>query len=110
MALRDRVSTFTPWWWLQLPVVLVVLGASYRLLALPLGWLGGYWLPRRFGLLDQPFHRWLWDATKGTVVGALITLLAAGLLASAERISLPGALMAGFTGVIVGDGDRKSVV
>lgn len=32
-----------------------------------------------------------------------ITLLTAGLLASAHRISLPGALIAGFGGVLVGD-------
>lgn len=32
-----------------------------------------------------------------------ITLLAAGLLASAERISFSGALIAGFTGVLIGD-------
>jgi membrane protein DedA with SNARE-associated domain len=32
-----------------------------------------------------------------------ITLLTAGLLASAERISLPGAMIAGFAGVLIGD-------
>lgn len=76
-AIRDRVSAFTPQWWLELPLVLAVVGAGYRLLALPLDWLGGYWLPRRFGLLHQPFHSWLWDAAKATLIGSLLTLLAA---------------------------------
>ena len=76
-ALRDRVATFTLCWAVQLPLVLVALGAGYRLVALPLGWLGGYWLPRRFGLLHQPFHRWLGDAAKAALIGMLLTLLGA---------------------------------
>ncbi len=79
-ALRDRLSTLTAWWWLQLPLALVVLGAGYRLLTLPLTWLSGFWLPRRFGLLHQPFHRWLWDAAKGVLIGGLLTLLGAEIV------------------------------
>jgi len=77
VALRDRLSALTPRWWVQLLLALVILGAGYRLLALPLHWLGGFWLPRRFGLLDQPFHRWLWDAAKATLIGAMLGLLGA---------------------------------
>ena len=43
-------------WWLELALVLLVLAGGYRLLTLPLHWLGGFWLPRRFGLLHQPFR------------------------------------------------------
>src|SRR2546422_5978741 len=77
VALRDRLPALTPRWWVQLLLALVILGAGYRLLALPLHWLGGYWLPRRFGLLHQPFHRWLWDAAKAALIGTLLTLLGA---------------------------------
>ncbi|PYO34017.1 MAG: hypothetical protein DMD86_09430, partial [Candidatus Rokuibacteriota bacterium] len=77
VALRDRLSALTPRWWVQLLLALVILGAGYRLMALPLHWLGGFWLPRRFGLLHQPFHRWLWDVTKATVIGGLLGLLGA---------------------------------
>jgi STE24 endopeptidase len=77
ITLRDRLATVTSAWWLQLPLALVVLGGSYRLLALPLTWLSGFWLPRRFGLLHQPFHRWLWDAGKATLVGGALALLGA---------------------------------
>ena len=77
VALRDRLSAFTPRWWVQLLLALVILGAGYRLLALPLHWLRGFWLPRRFGLLHQPFHRWLWDVAKATVIGGVLGLLGA---------------------------------
>ncbi len=80
ISLRDRLSALTPWWWLQLPLALVLLGAGYRLLALPLHWLGGFWLPRRFGLLHQAFHRWLWDAAKASLIGGLLGLLAAEVM------------------------------
>jgi Zn-dependent protease with chaperone function len=80
VALRDRLSALTPHWWVQLALALVILGAGYRLLALPLHWAGGFWLPRRYGLLHQPFHRWLWDVVKGTVIGALLGLLGAEIL------------------------------
>src|SRR5438093_13600702 len=77
VALRDRLSALTPRWWVQLLLALVILGAGYRLVALPLHWLGGFWLPRRFGLLHQPFHRWLWDVAKATVIGGVLGLLGA---------------------------------
>src|SRR2546427_6506528 len=77
VALRDRLSALPPRWWVQLLLALVILGAGYRLLALPLHWLGGFWLPRRFGLLHQPFHRWLWDVAKATVIGGVLGLLGA---------------------------------
>src|SRR5437762_11518370 len=77
VALRDRLSALTPRWWLQLLLALVILGAGYRLVALPLHWLRGFWLPRRFGLLHQPFHRWLWDVAKATVIGGVLGLLGA---------------------------------
>ncbi len=80
VALRDRLSVVTPRWWLQLPLALIILGGGYRLLALPLHWTGEFWLPRRFGLLHQPFHRWLWDVVKGTAIGALLGLLGAEIL------------------------------
>src|SRR5512145_338718 len=38
---------------LQLAIALAVLATGWRLLTLPLAWIGSYWLPRRFGLLHQ---------------------------------------------------------
>ncbi len=76
-ALVDRLAAWTSWWWIQLAVVLLVLAAGYRLLALPLAWLRGFWLPRRYGLLHQPFGRWLWDGVKAALLGGALGLLAA---------------------------------
>ena len=74
--LAEYVARWTTTWWLELGVVLLILAGGYRLLTLPLHWLGGYWLPRRFGLLHQPFRRWLWDAAKAALIGAGLGLLA----------------------------------
>jgi STE24 endopeptidase len=80
VALRDRLSAITPAWWLQLPLALIALGAGYQLLALPLHWLRGFWLPRRFGLLHEPFHRWLWDVVKAGMIGGLLGVLGAEVM------------------------------
>jgi STE24 endopeptidase len=79
-ALRDVASAFTTRWWIQLALALTAMATGYRLLALPLTWLGGFWLPRRYGLLHQPLHRWLWDATKATVISGLLGLVGAELV------------------------------
>jgi STE24 endopeptidase len=76
-ALRDRLASFTDLWWLQLTIALVVLAGVYRLISLPLTWLSGFWLPRRFGLLHQPFLRWLWDGFKAALIGGALALLGA---------------------------------
>ena len=70
------VARWTTTWWLELAVVVIVLAGAYRLLTLPLQWLGGYWLPRRYGLLHQSLRRWLWDAAKAALIGAALGLLA----------------------------------
>ena len=56
----------------------MVLAGGYRLLTLPLQWLGGFWLPRRYGLLHQSLGRWLWDAAKAALIGAALGLVAVG--------------------------------
>ncbi|HET8578799.1 MAG TPA: hypothetical protein VFO18_17005, partial [Methylomirabilota bacterium] len=75
VALRDRLDALTSLWWLQLAIALVGLGGTYRLISLPLTWLSGFWLPRRFGLLHQPFLRWLWDGVKAALLGGALALL-----------------------------------
>jgi len=79
VALRDRIQVSTDHWWLAVPLALAVLGAGHSLLTLPLGWTGGFWLPRRFGLLHEPLHQWLLDRGKGAVIGGALAI--AGALA-----------------------------
>ena len=81
------LARWTLAWWLELGVALLVLAGAYRLLTLPLHWLGGYWLPRRFGLLHQPLGWWLWDATKGALIGGILGLLAAETVYALLRVT-----------------------
>ncbi len=74
--LAERVAAWTPRWWLALAVVALVLSGGHRLLSLPLAWLSGFWLPRRYGLLHQSLGRWLWDAAKAALIGAPLGLAA----------------------------------
>ena len=68
VALRDALGAFTPHWWLQVPLALLVLGIGHRLVTLPLSWVSGFLLPRRFGLLHQPFRLWLADVAKAGAI------------------------------------------
>ena len=96
LRLRDALAGLTSIWWLELPLALLIIGGGYRLLTLPLAWLQGFWLPRRFGLLHQPFRQWAWDALKAHLIGGLLGVLAAevvyGLLRATPWWWLWGAL------------------
>ena len=72
------VSVVSDAWWVQVAVVAVVLGAGQMLVALPLRLVRGFWLPRRFGLLHQPFLGWLADGAKAAALGGALGL--AGVL------------------------------
>lgn len=70
--LRDLLAAWTPHWWLAVPVAVLVLGAGHQLLSLPLGWLGGFRLPKLYGLSRETFGQWLRDRAKGgLIVGGL---------------------------------------
>ena len=72
------VSVVSDAWWVQVAVVAVVLGAGQMLVGLPLRLVRGYWLPRRVGLLHQPFLGWLADGAKAAALGGALGL--AGVL------------------------------
>jgi STE24 endopeptidase len=85
--LTEWLGRWTSRWWLQLALALLVLAAGHRLLTLPLAWLGGFWLPRRYGLLQQPFGRWLLDAAKAGLLGGVLGLLAAVIVYGLMRLT-----------------------
>jgi len=85
--LADFLARWTAAWWIELAIATLALAGGYRLLTLPLAWLGGYWLPRRFGLLHQPFTRWLWDAAKATLLGGVLGLLAVEVVYGLIRLT-----------------------
>jgi STE24 endopeptidase len=59
-------------WWLQIAGVAATVGLGHTVLTAPLAWVRGYWLPRRFGLLHQPFAAWLADRGKALALSALL--------------------------------------
>ncbi len=61
---------------IELAVLAVALGVSTA----PLTFVSGYWLARRFGLLHQPFERWLLDRLKAAAIGGALVLLAFEIL------------------------------
>src|SRR5512132_2622500 len=67
-ALADRVAQATPVPALQVAMVAGVLGAVYAVLAFPVAWTQGYWLPRRYGLLHQSLAGWLGDRAKAAAI------------------------------------------
>jgi len=97
IALRDALVALTPHWWLHVPLALLVLGIGHRLASLPLSWASGFLLPRRFGLLHQPFRLWLADVAKAgaiaTLLGIVATLVVYALLRATAWWWLWGALL-----------------
>lgn len=73
-ALAEAVAARTSSWWAGVALVAGVLAAGQALLALPLRWLRGFWLPRRFGLLHQPLGAWLADRAKAAALGSALGL------------------------------------
>jgi STE24 endopeptidase len=67
-------------WWAQVATAAAVLGAAHRVLVAPLAWVRGWWLPRRYGLLHQPFPAWLGDRAKAAALSALLGLAGVELI------------------------------
>jgi STE24 endopeptidase len=61
-------------WWAHVALVAGVLGAAHRVLVAPLTWARAWWLPRRYGLLHQPFSKWLLDQAKAMALSAILAL------------------------------------
>lgn len=84
--LRDQVEGWTPHWWLAVLLALLLIVLGQQILTLPLSLIGGFWLPRRYGLHHQSFVRWTVDRVKAGVIGAMLgggaTLIVYALLRS----------------------------
>ena len=73
-ALADAIAPMTGRWWSRLALVAAAIGLGQALVAFPLRWARGFWLPRRFGLLHQPLGAWLADRAKAAALGAALGL------------------------------------
>src|SRR5262245_65156960 len=67
-ALARAAASVTPARWGQVALVALAVGVGQGALGLPLRLLGGYWLPRRFGLLHQSLTGWLGDQLKAALI------------------------------------------
>jgi STE24 endopeptidase len=78
VVLAEVGATLSDRWWVPVLVVAVALGMAHAVIGFPLGWVRGFWLPRRFGLLHQPIGAWLADRAKAAAIGGVLGL--AGVL------------------------------
>jgi STE24 endopeptidase len=84
-AIANAAGEITTAWPLQIALVAAIIGLGHALLTAPLSWLGGFWLPRRFGLLHQSLGAWLADRAKSLALGALMGLVALEAIYAALR-------------------------
>lgn len=71
-------ATLSDRWWAQVLVVALALAVVQAVVGLPLGWVRGFWLPRRFGLLHQSLGGWCVDRAKAAAIAGGLGL--AGVL------------------------------
>jgi STE24 endopeptidase len=94
-ALARAVAARTEAWPLHVGLAAAALGAGRAVLGAPLGWLRGYHLPRRYGLLHQPLGAWLADRAKAAALGGALglvgVLIVYGLLRATAHWWLAGA-------------------
>jgi STE24 endopeptidase len=72
VMLRDEVQEWFRSPYLQLLAFLFAIGAAYSLISLPLGFLGDFWLEHHYQLSNQKFGGWVWEKTKGFLVGIVL--------------------------------------
>ena len=63
--------------WLAVPIAVLGLMLAHEAVALPLAYLGGYRLERRYGLSHQPLAGWLGDHFKAAAIGFVLASAAA---------------------------------
>jgi STE24 endopeptidase len=73
-VLARAAASVTDAWWGRVTLVAISLGAGHAVLGVPLGWVRGFWLPRRYGLLHQSLAGWIGDRVKAAALGAALGL------------------------------------
>jgi STE24 endopeptidase len=102
-ARLDReLGASTSIWWLRLTLVAAVVGLGDSIVTLPLRWMRGFWLPRRFGLLHQPVGAWLLDRAKAAVLGGGLGLAGVLVIYALLRVTAWWWLVAAIVFFVVG--------
>jgi STE24 endopeptidase len=86
-AVARAVERAVDGWPLQVALCALVLGTAQALLTVPLGYVSGFLLPRRYGLLHQPLRSWLGDQAKGAALGGAFALLALEIVYGLLRLT-----------------------
>jgi Zn-dependent protease with chaperone function len=74
IQIRQLAESVTGAHWLSIAVYVLVLGAIFKVVELPLSFLSGYVLERRFGLSRQSLGGWSKDQLKGMAVGIPLSI------------------------------------
>jgi STE24 endopeptidase len=101
-ALDRTARTTIEAWWGRLLLVAAGVALGETLLGLPLRWLRGFWLPRRYGLLHQPLGAWLVDRAKAGALGGLLGLAALLVVYGLLRVTAWWWLIAAVVFFVVG--------
>ncbi len=87
ISVRNWATGITSNDWLSVPLYVLVFGAIYFLLNLPLSYYSGFVLPHRFDQSTQSLKDWIMDQFKGMAVGLPIGLILLELLYFALRVT-----------------------
>lgn len=71
----------------QLALVALGLAVAHGVLVFPLAWTRAWWLPRRYGLLHQPWRAWLSDRAKAALIGGVLGLAALEVIEALLRLT-----------------------
>jgi STE24 endopeptidase len=75
IQIRQLAEKVTGAHWLSIAVYVLVLGAIFKVVDLPLSFLSGYVLERRFGLSRQSLGGWIKDQLKGMAIGIPLSIV-----------------------------------
>ena len=55
-------------------VYILILGGGLSLITFPIDYFSGYWLEHHYGLSNQTVASWIWEKTKGLLIGVILLL------------------------------------
>ena len=70
--LKHIVSSWNQNPYIQLLLFLAIIAGAYSVISFPLSYLSDFWLEHYFDLSNQTFLAWMWDKTKGFLVGLIL--------------------------------------
>jgi STE24 endopeptidase len=74
LQLREIVLRFSENSYIRFFLYFFILGAGLSVISFPIDYISGFWLEHRYGLSNQSFGGWLWEKTKGLLVGLIVMI------------------------------------